>query len=729
AASRDNDIESLNLLAEGVRQVMADDPKILATLAGAYSDLGRDDEAESLYVGSLADTPNQYVSECYATFLLRKDRTDEALEKLSHIIEKKLRVKASLLLEVVRGYQREEKHEKALELLQKCAMTFPSLSTDESWRKVFSFSAERMPKELTAASPFRKRNLAKYTDKLAWVAVIVLIAVVYLGIAIYKGNNHPVYLVNGIGKTYSVIINGSERVLNPSSQLKITCPEGVVTYSFPQNNPFALKEGSFTISTSFWTRPFNDGIYVINPDATAFLLFQKIPYASSSYSGNASPTYRYYLGQQSYIFDDIDYPFRTAPKEISIEKDLEWRTNLTLLHDLDTYSEISLMESQKGNEAVKNFIRTRITANPEAEDMLDEAGYYLQASEYLELLKSGLGRRPVLIPWHRNYQSLVEKSDPAHDLEGEYAKLLEKEPGNADLTYLLGRVTEDPQKSRELFRKANGPKENHPYATNALAFAELAAGNFPAALGLASKAVKLKPQEKSFLDNEWQAMLASGMKKELLARNLEQRKSNPGDFGLISSHIVLTGGSKESKQLIDIFTRDNPQGFDEKTLKFVNNLMLSAYYYAKGDLDNYARHTIETNINLAFTAHFATGKYEEAEGDLIKTGDTARNRALLYIAFADAGMKDKAEKQLAGIDEKGAGDTMDTRRLASMLLADSAPSPEAVAMVPVMPGDKRVYLTALGLRFPEQKDKYFSLAKKLNYEPVFPYLFLNRILK
>ena len=45
------------------------------------------------------------------------------------------------------------------------------------------------------------------------------------------------------------------------------------------------------------------------------------------------------------------------------------------------------------------------------------------------------------------------------------------------------------------------------------------------------------------------------------------------------------------------------------------------------------------------------------------------------------------------------------------------------------PRAKAVCLTAMGLRHPEHRQRYFQLARKLNYDRSFPYLLLKSIIE
>ena len=65
------------------------------------------------------------------------------------------------------------------------------------------------------------------------------------------------------------------------------------------------------------------------------------------------------------------------------------------------------------------------------------------------------------------------------------------------------------------------------------------------------------------------------------------------------------------------------------------------------------------------------------------------------------------------------------RRFATWLTSEDAPDPEHV-LREVMPAQQKcVLLTVMGLRYPQDKNKYFDLAIELNFDTRFPYLLLE----
>ena len=71
-----------------------------------------------------------------------------------------------------------------------------------------------------------------------------------------------------------------------------------------------------------------------------------------------------------------------------------------------------------------------------------------------EFLKSGLDRRPVVIPWHRAYQAVAEINRTDQGLIAFYDGLNKAEPASGALLYLRGRIRPDWSKRQQFYRNA-----------------------------------------------------------------------------------------------------------------------------------------------------------------------------------------------------------------------------------------------------------------------------------
>src|SRR5205823_4616390 len=90
--------------------------------------------------------------------------------------------------------------------------------------------------------------------------------------------------------------------------------------------------------------------------------------------------------------------------------------------------------------------------------------------------------RPIRIEWHRLYQQTIETQQPTYDLSGEYRRMLQAEPQNPALQYLLGRTLDDREQAVAMFRQAAASSPPYAYALYALAYDQMSEAHFQKAL-------------------------------------------------------------------------------------------------------------------------------------------------------------------------------------------------------------------------------------------------------
>src|SRR5262249_15129381 len=130
---------------------------------------------------------------------------------------------------------------------------------------------------------------------------------------------------------------------------------------------------------------------------------------------------------------------------------------------------------------------------------------------------------PPLLQWHRAYQSAIQRFQPALDLEARYRAYLEAEPEQPVWSYLLGRITDDPQAAETLYRKAFDDPKAGPYARGALAWRTLCACRFDDAYKLAAEAFAALPSGDSFERTRDSSLLALGRVDEV-SKTLDARR-------------------------------------------------------------------------------------------------------------------------------------------------------------------------------------------------------------
>jgi hypothetical protein len=246
----------------------------------------------------------------------------------------------------------------------------------------------------------------------------------------------------------------------------------------------------------------------------------------------------------------------------------------------------------------------------------------------------------------------------------------------------------------------------------------------------------LDPDNAQFAMIETEVMKALGMTEALLTRIAEQREHDPLNTDLFVQELALTvqtGGHDRSNSQIDEQHRHLLEGgVDAETAASLTSYFEAVAAYHSGDAQAYAEKLAEAgDDSFAFEAAMSSGRIEDAAAAL--TANPERNGAayaelLLYVGAHRTGNSALAGTHLKAATAKlGEGD-YDERCVAEALAGTERPQHSRLLKCGILPSEKATILTALGTRFPERRDAYFSLARRLNYNRGFPHLFLNEVL-
>jgi hypothetical protein len=153
--------------------------------------------------------------------------------------------------------------------------------------------------------------------------------------------------------------------------------------------------------------------------------------------------------------------------------------------------------------------------------------------------------------------------------------------------------------------------------------------------------------------------------------------------------------------------------------------------YADGDLEGFMGLTADSTLaSTKFERAVSAGRVEDAARML---GDKAENspeaHLILYLAAAQAGLPQLEEAHLARAVELLKGRGGEQEQVGAWLAGAEAPDPTGPMASCISSQRKRIVLAALGTRFPDQRQGYFELARKMNYDRNFPHLFLSDVLE
>lgn len=712
-----------------------------AALGATYEVFGRPEEAEQTYRTSLSLADDPEVRESLAMLLLRQGRPDEAWPFLQHVLDNKLTDKMGLPLLAAESYQSWGMHEEALAILDDCLQAFPQLEQDGEYRRMRAVSE----KNRSTGKPIKSQNLAPIVvapeRERRWAAVLprlvlpILLgggAVAYLATAYVEGRSREVFVVNGLAKEYRVDINGVSKTLPPMGRVSVRLPEGdvavkVLTPDLP------ISEQTCRIATALLSRPFKKHTFIINPDRSAMLRWREITYSEQP-DPNAVPPRRLYVGQLLTDLTGLDYVFQEFPDEVKLSGrgSKVLKRGVMQLRDLDYLTAIRVIVNDLGKEAAVAQARRLAEYEPQ-EEHLGVLMSLAEPAEVLSLVRPMLPRRPVLVDAHRYYQDCIERTQPGHDLAAEYRTYLERDAENPDLLYLLGRATMDADQAERLYQQATHARPPSPYAYNALAYKRLANAHYEQALDFARKAIELAPGRYGAEAHEMAALSALGRFDEVLVLLHKHKKGGVLDVELISNEIyalVRSGKVAEAQGLISQMFAGVPIN-EASDLQRLRDSFTAQIRYAQGDLAGYLK--LASGLpspTLQFDVAVSTGKLDDARKVLEKS---ARSRAygymLLHLKARSTGNASAADDYLKRGAELLRKERAEERRAAEWLIGSQAPDPAVAVRLDVAPAEKTILMTAMGLKFPQDRERYFDAARRLNYDTRFPYLLLNEILK
>jgi tetratricopeptide (TPR) repeat protein len=724
-------------LADVLAGQRTQDPEIQAQIGSAYEYFSRWSDAEGAYSRSLNVDPRDDTRERLAVCLLKQNRPEEAAGHVRHVFDSKDPDKAWLVFWLVEGFMARGMHEQALTVMDARDQMYPDLAKSKVYRK----QRQTAEKNRATGKPIHSAYLAESAKtgfregsrlgfkwpKYVALAIFLGLIALYLGVALYRGENQRVYLVNGWTKPYTVKINGEAHQLQPGAAKKIDVSEGKVSVDWPEGGD---GEQKVTIETSFWSRPFKRPVFVINPDRTAFLEWDETVYADKPIDPEHSQEFR--AGKILHEFKEVDYEFEPFPAQIQAKRGSQiTKTRVGLVQIAATagdriFRAISLLQPGE----VPAYLKRLVQLDPTDAVALAVLSSTLPPAEAIEFLRTRLSDRPIRVEWHRRYQHLMEVTQPAKDLRPEYRKLIEETQHSADAVYLLARLEDGPE-SDKLCEEAASANPPSVMACAGLSFRCVSRGDFDQAVSWAAKAHDLAPADAMCQQYYVDALLAAGKWPQLLKATQPQ----PGSW--LSRYLparltalVATGEHAAAEAEI---SRATPRGAGQLTpaeaqltaqLRLTFELMLAE---VKRDRAKYLELSAQLATRDQFTESLLRGDYKSAAAaseptapipiNLSRNWEQEATRVgLLYLAGAKAKDAAFAETQWTRFAEAlGRGDR-DARNVSAVANGPKPLDLTTVRNATIQPSLKRIILAALARKFPEHAKQLDSLAAKLDFE-------------
>jgi hypothetical protein len=581
-----------------------------------------------------------------------------------------------------------------------------------------------------ARAPVSARRILAITGVIAALA-----AIVYPGICFVAGENLPVALVSGLKAPYSVELNGTRYQLSSGAPVLLTLAEGDFLL---RGSPGESGEQRFTVHTPFFTRPFAPQVLVVNPDRAAVVYREVNRYypTGSTPAPRAKADYGLAANQAFHLFAKPDFFFTDFPATISMSSGTSMveKSHIAVFKGLTVDVLAPLVSEKLGYDALRDYLT--IQARFAAEDEMLQRIIFsqLKHDDARRLFESRLADRPVLVEWHRAYQFFMDSFFPSFDLAAAYRRRMEAEPDDGALIYLYARQLRNPVESHPLYAKALRAKRPSAYAAYALATDAFADAHFAESLELFQQAERAGLQSKSLNQRVRDTLLALGRRDELSARLHQQRARSPTDTELFVDELLLTqsqhpdraAGQRAIGSFVSALRGRYGAGADFQP---ISNYLASQLAYGAGDEAAFSTAAAKLDGPVYhFEAAVSRRDHVGAARALGNAADLpSRFHWILMLTAQAAGDAASAEKYFAAAIATLEKSDYYSREVVHQIAANTAASHAEVLRTPNYADELRIMFTALGVRFPAQRERYFARARELDHDPAFPHLLLESV--
>ena len=504
----DTIVETLDATSSG-------DAAIQELLGDGYSYFARWPMAEQAYHASLAIEEKESVREQLALALLKQGRPDEAWPYLKHILENKKADSAGLIYLLIQSYQVQGRHEEALAIMDERDAAFPQWANAKEHKQQRKTSVRYQGSEKKVRSAARGESKFGYREggwssRLPrWIPVLLLLGatVWYFGMALFLGQSRKVFFVNGTNEAYGVVIEGKRHNLGPNSATPIPVVEGDLQVSFSDKNS-SLGPIIGRVETSFWTRPFFGATFVINPDQSAIVVEEEAYYARVN--PRMGEPAKVHFGKAVYAMPGVNYEFQDFPATIQVEGNSQVRrTRVGFEHDPTFDTRLNLLQGLEEQEQLA-LCEKVLRLDPNNVLLLNWLAGRLQGEKLVEFVEPRLHELPILVEWHRLFQTQMETVHPDTDLLPRYRKLVTDTNRHPDALYLLARIDPDLNEGDKLIEEGASADLPTGYPFYALGFRALGEARFPEAIGWFEKALPVLKNKIGATHFYQQALLANG---------------------------------------------------------------------------------------------------------------------------------------------------------------------------------------------------------------------------
>lgn len=723
------DLALYTTLGAEIETAFPRDAAILCTLADAADTFSRQDERRRLLERATEiDSQNPHVRESTAELFLDENRPDEAAPLLDRILAEDDPGGVNLLYHMAQVLQLQARHEEALVWFGHCERITPKIVEDPLFVKLRKASLKNHgrdrsvnPGKIAARARNSQQSMRSLRQALA---VVTLIALVYLGSAFLKGHSRTVHLINGLAIPYTARIDGKAYGLAPGGRIEIKLAEGGHRVEMTAAKvAIAPPPTQIHFETPFLSRPLDKSTFVINPDRTALLALTPIVYcAEESNMKPPAPSRTFFSGDPSYVFDDIQCAFEIPPENISMGENEYFAVYNHLgcvtqenINANAIFEEISV--NKQNPECFLTMAAWRFKYFPgdvETATIFDMA--VEDPHKKVELLAPLLELKPVAFLAHHLYQMSMEKMGQDKTVAKYYAEKLAETPDDPAMLYLSGHRDPDRRAGLEKIRRAATGPNALPRAKLYLANTRLLNADFAGALEIVRSLPHDEHHAKEIDKLRIHAMLGAGDFEGAI--EAMDSGAETMDLNLRMEGYCAAGRKDLARRSIDDSLEKIKQDYPEFDPEVDGVRLMTDYHIYAGE------HNKATELAEKIGPSPYIFSLDALRGNMARAENLGNKYysycpyvwIFLYLAASqrgDAAMAARTlDKAIATLDEMGNS----FQKMAAALRGDASVTPEiAMNLYFSSAKDKALYLTALGLRDPTRRRQYFSLARKLNF--------------
>ena len=727
--------------AEAMLTLFGDVARVQFYLGAWYERVGRKADADQCFARAFALEPsNMPYKRAVAIGQIEQGNLPRARALLADFEPSSQAFEPALFILLAQAHQRQQQHEAALDLFKLLVASRPALVDDKAFRKAVRISERALgqPASLVPREPF-------YRSRVLWAAAAaVLLLAGFLGGNFYVRNHRTLHLVNGLPMPIVVEVDGSRTIaIGPQGRASLAVAEGahraVVT-----EPKLGFAPVDFELGSHWFAGLFRSPAFVVDPSRSAALFWQEVFYMAPPAQAPPGQS-RIHVGEAFVTYPDVDYAFQEFPAWLSVERNQKLRKTRIDLYSAPASTLIAaLLAAPNLTGDALGFAENHLQALPD--DIMLLSGYWAIARRQNQLprsrdfLAARLGERPVLVHWHRMYQTVQDELGNADALVEQYDAWLAADPTNSALVYLRGRCDPDRNAALEFYQRAIAADPRNPFPHFAKSGTLLARGDFAAAKAEASAACDLRPDDPQMKMQLTKIRIALREFDDLEAESREALRKNPlsiADHEQLFGVLVAAGNADQApRTLADFFQR--AQALNPQQASALTEHLRYALLYFQGDFQGLLTATAPPAFpnKEALPRDWALPRYW-AEFELrqavkppaglnpIQAEHDGYSLLCQSLAWAEQGdAAAAAEAQVQAIDQFRAGRS-DERRVAD-ILAKGGGSEQDLDNLPLDPTHKCIVLVAMAERSSDRAAALLDLADKLNFERQFPQHFLKR---